>query len=154
MAAGLLAAIVSTIAYVVIFRPDDVPELLILYGLYWLPTLFYAWGLTAVTFIFVEIGNGGLFGPAVGRGMNRLGAALIGGGAINLVTILLLHNARLPGGFSDGTTQPFSGLEFDPAYVVLILVGFALLLLAQLLQLAESYRARATELEAELDEFL
>ena len=154
MAAGLLAGIVSTIAYVAIYRPDDMPELLILYGLYWFPSLFYAWGLAAVSLIFVEIGKGALFGPAVGRGMRRLGAALIGGGAINLITILLLHNARLPEGFSDGTTQPFAGLEFDPAYLVLILVGLALVLLAQLLQLAETYRAKATELQAELDEFL
>ena len=154
MAVALLAAIVATFAYVAIVRPEDVPELLILYALYWFPTLFYAWGLAAVSRIFVDIGKGALFGPAVGRGLRRLGAALIGGGAINLLTILLLHNARLPRGFSDGTTQPFSGLEFDPAYLVLILVGFALVLLAQLLQLAERYRARAAELEAELDEFL
>ena len=154
MAAALLAALVATFVYVPVFRPEDVPELLILYALYWLPTLFYAWGLGAISLIFVDIGKGALFGPAVGRGLRRLGAALIGGGAINLVTILLLHNASLPAGLSDGTTRPFSGLEFDPAYLVLILVGFALLLLAQLLQLAETYRARAAELEAELDEFL
>ena len=154
MAAALLASIVVTFAYVALFRPQDVPELLILYALYWFPALFYAWGLAAVSLIFVDIGKGALFGPAVGRGLRRLGAALIGGGAVNLVTILLLHNASLPHGLSDGTTKPFAGLEFDPAYAVLILVGFALVLLAQLLQLAEAYRARAAQLEAELDEFL
>ena len=154
MAIALLAAIIATFAYVAIFRPDDVPELLVLYALYWFPTLFYAWGLAAISLIFVDIGKGALFGPAVGRGLRRLGVALIAGGAINLVTIRLLHNAWLPRGFSDGTTRPFSGLEFDPAYLILVLVGFALVLLAQLLQLAETYRARATELEAELDEFL
>lgn len=154
MAVALLTAIIFTFAYVAIFRPGDVPELLILYGLYWFPTLFYAWGLVAVSLIFVDIGKGALFGPAVGRGLRRLGAALIAGGAVNLIIIRVLHNAQVPHGFSDGTTRPFSGLEFDPAYLVLILVGFALVLLAQLLQLAEAYRARATELEAELDEFL
>jgi hypothetical protein len=154
LAAGLLAAIVSTFAYVAIFRPADVPELLILYALYWFPTLFYVWGLAAVSLIFVDVGRGALFGSAVGRGLRRLGIALIGGGAVNLLIIHVLHNAQVPTGFSDGTTRPFAGLEFDPAYVVLILVGFALLLLAQLLQLAETYRTRAAELEAELDAFL
>ena len=154
MAGALLAAIVASFAYVAAFRPQDVPELLVLYALYWFPALFYAWGLAAVSLIFVEIGRGALFGPAVGRGLRRLGTALIGGGAVNLVTLFLLHNATLPGGLSDGTTRPFAGLEFDPAYVVLILVGCALVLLAQLLQLAEGYRSRATRLEAELDEFL
>ena len=132
----------------------DQPELQVMYAVYWLPSLFYLWALVAIRRTFVDIGAGALFAPAVARGLRQVGWALLVGGMVNLIIIRVIQNSSLPRGFSTGETHLFRGLNFDPAYVMLILIGLALLLMGRLITAAAEARARTEQLEAELGEFL
>ena len=132
----------------------DQPERQIIYGVYWLPSLFYLWALVAIRRTFLDIGAGALFAPTVARGLRQVGWGLLVGGTFNLIVIRVIQNAYLPRGFSTGETHVFRGLNFDPAYVMLILIGLALLLLGRLIKAAAEQSARAERLEAELDDFL
>ena len=132
----------------------DQPELQVMYAVYWLPTLFYLWALVAIRRTFRDIGAGALFAPAVARGLRQVGWALLTGGIVNLIVIRIIQNSYLPRGFSSGETHLFRGLNFDPAYVMLILIGLALLLLSQLIKAAADESAKAKRLETELTEFL
>jgi len=158
--ATVLLGLVIVVAFLVTmgsaFRAPavDQPELQVMYAVYWLPSLFYLWALVAIRRTFLDIGAGALFGPAVARGLRRVGWALLIGGTVNLIVIRVIQNSYLPRGFSTGETHLFRGLNFDPAYVMLILIGLALLLLGRLLKAAADHSARAERLEAELDEFV
>ena len=131
----------------------DRQALVVLYGVYWFPSLFYLWALVAIRRTFLDIGRGSLFAMAVAKGLRQVGWALLIGGAVNSLIIRVVQSAYLPGGFSTGETHAFRGVEFDPAYIMLILIGLALLLLARLVHAAAEERARADRLEAELSEF-
>jgi hypothetical protein len=134
--------------------PADRPALPVLYAVYWFPSLFYVWALIAIGRTFRDIGRGALFGSTIARGLRHVGWALLIGGIVNSFIIRVVHNSYLPRGFSTGETHAFRGLSFDPAYIMLVLIGLALLLLARLIQAAADERARADRLEAELGEFL
>jgi len=132
----------------------DQPELQVMYAVYWVPSLFYLWALVAIRRTFLDIGAGALFAPAVALGLRQVGWALLAGGAVNLIIIRIIQNSYLPRGFSTGETHVFRGLNFDPAYIMLILIGLALLLLGRLIKAAADESARAKRLETELGEFL
>jgi hypothetical protein len=153
---GLVIVAVFAVTMASAFRAPaaDQPELQVMYAVYWLPTLFYLWALLAIRRIFLDIGSGALFAPAVAKGLRQIGWALLSGGAVNLVVIRVIQNSYLPRGFSTGETHLFRGLNFDPAYVMLILIGLALLLLGRLMTAAADQSARAERLETELGEFL
>ncbi|MEA3041554.1 MAG: hypothetical protein QOC65_1043 [Sphingomonadales bacterium] len=150
LAAGMGASMLSA----VYGPPRDAPERTILYALYWTPAVLYLWGLAAIAVAFRDVAQGALFVPAVERGLRHLGWSLILGGAANLAVVQLLHGATLPRGFADGRTQIFAGFGFDPAYLVLVLVGASILLVSRLIRIGAEYRERSRLLEAELDEFL
>lgn len=134
--------------------PADRTGLAALYAVYWVPSLFYLWALMALRRTFGDIGRGALFGSTVARGLRHVGWALLIGGIVNSIIIRIVQNSYLPGGFSTGETHAFRGLSFDPAYVMLVLIGLALLLLAKLIKAAAEQAERADRLEAELGEFL
>lgn len=150
----IVGAFIATMASAFLAPAADQPELQVLYAVYWFPTLFYLWALIAIRRTFRDIGAGALFGPAVARGLRQVGWALLTGGIVNLIIIRIIQNSYLPRGFSTGETHLFRGINFDPAYVMLILIGLALLLLGQLIQAAADETARAKRLETELGEFL
>lgn len=150
----IITAFALTMASALTAPAADRPELPILYAVYWFPTLFYLWALVAVRRTFGDIGRGALFGPTVARGLRHVGWSLLIGGTVNSIIIHIVQSAFVPAGFSTGETHAFRGLKFDPAYIMLILIGLALLLLAKLIAAAAEQRARADRLESELGEFL
>jgi hypothetical protein len=151
LALALVAGIATCLASLPLRSGGDPDWLMGLHLLYWFPSLFYLWVLVAVRRTFADVAKGALFGPAVARGLRHLGWALIVGGILNTALAPLLQTARLPSGFADGRTLIFG---FDSAYLVLSLVGAAVLLLARLIRTAADYQAKNEALEAELDEFL
>jgi hypothetical protein len=151
---ALVAGILLSFGAALLGPPQDVAARAILYVLYWFPALFYLWGLAAIRRAFIDMARGALFGPAVARGLRHLGWALLLGGTAAAAVLHVLQSASLPGGFADGTVKPFAGTGFDPAHLMLVLVGAALLLLARLLRIADDYRQRSRKLEAELEEYV
>ena len=134
--------------------PGDTSGLAILYALFWFPTLFYLGALGAFFRAFRDVARDALFGPAIESGLRRGGWLLLIGGGLNLLVILMIQSATVPAGLANGDTYVFRGLKFDPAYLVLLATGLALLLLARLVKVAAAQRAEAQLLEAELEEFI
>jgi hypothetical protein len=123
-------------------------------GLYWLPALFYLWGLWAIRRIFRDLARGAMFEPAVGAGLTHLGWAIVGGAAASAVAVPNLLRWSIQAGLFPGSTRPHQGLlHFDVASLLLALVGGAILLLARLLRIAAAYQEESRKLRSELDEF-
>jgi hypothetical protein len=154
LALVIFAALAVSMGVAFSAPPADRPALPLLYAVYWFPSLFYVWALIAIRRTFRDIGRGALFGPSIARGLRHVGWALLIGGAVNSFIIGVVHNSYVPQGFSTGDTHAFRGLSFDPAYIMLVLIGLALLLLARLIKAAADERSRADRLESELGEFL
>lgn len=154
MAIAILAAFAVSMGRAMSAPASDIPELPILYSVYWLPTLFYLWALIAISRTFGELSRGALFGPVIAKGLTHLGWALLVGGVVNAITLRVVQSATLPSGFSDGDVYAFKGIKFDAAHAMLVLVAIAILLLARLIHAAAEYRTKTELLEAELDEFI
>ncbi|NVD45315.1 DUF2975 domain-containing protein [Qipengyuania atrilutea] len=150
----IIAAFAITMVSALTGPAADRPELTVLYLVYWSPTLFYLWALSAVRKTFRDIGQGSMFGSTIARGLRHIGWALLMGGTINSIIIHVVQSAYVPDGFSTGETHAFRGLKFDPAYIMLILTALALLLLSRLIAAAANEHERANRLETELGEFL
>lgn|GEM_PF-2622607 len=134
--------------------PGGASEALLSAALFWLPGFFFLWGLWAIWRIFKGISRGDLFGPAIGAGLTQLGWALLGGGAASAVAVPNLLRWSIEAGLVSGITRKHQGiLHFDMAYVMLVLLGGAILLLGKLIRRAGEYRAESVKLQAELDEF-
>lgn len=135
--------------------PLDRSELLVAQALFWLPSFFYLWALLAIRAIFGNLARGATFEPAVAKGLQHVGLAMIGGAATSAVVVPNLTRIVIQTGLVRGETRPFQGiLHFDLAYLVLGVVGLALILLARLLGRAAELQAEAQALRSELDEFL
>lgn len=134
--------------------PEDLPALPILYAVYWFPTLFYLGALAAFYRTFRDLGRGALFAPTIATGLRRGGWLLLVGGGVNVLVIKVVQSATLPSGFSTGDIHAFRGVEFDPAYLVVMATGLTLLLLARLLQIAAAQHEDSKRLEAELESFV
>jgi hypothetical protein len=113
---------------------------------YWIPAFFYLWALWAIRLTFREIGAGVAFGPAVARGLRRVGLANLIGGGINLLIVPFLKMAR-----ADNAQQfeLLASLDFDDAlmwaYLMLVLLGISLLLLSRLITRAARYESESKE---------
>ncbi|HEV2126254.1 MAG TPA: DUF2975 domain-containing protein [Chloroflexota bacterium] len=130
-------------------------EIFVLRTVFLLPALFYLWALLALWRTFQDIGSGATFEPAIARGLRQLGWALLGSGVASAFVVPLIAITILRPTLGNGTPVPgHSGGAIDAAYLMLALVGVAILLLARLFRMAAEYRARKDELEAELSEFL
>lgn len=122
--------------------------------LYWLPSFFYLWGLWAIRRIFRDLAKGAMFQPAIGGGLTQLGWAIVGGAVVSAVAVPNLLRWSIQAGLITGTTRPNQGLlHFDVAYLMLFLVGGAILLLARLLRVAAEYQEESRRLRSELEEF-
>ncbi len=130
-------------------------EIFVLRTVFVVPSLFYLWALLALGRIFRDVGRGATFEPTIARGLRQLGWALLGGGlasalVVPLIAITVLRPALAAGGPAPGHYEG----RIDAAYLMLALVGVAILLVARLFGMAFGYRARNDELETELSEFL
>lgn len=122
--------------------------------LYWLPSFFYLWGLWAIRRIFRDLARGGMFQPAIGTGLTQVGWAIVGGAVVSAVAVPNLLRWSIQTGLITGSTRTNQGiLHFDVAYLMLALVGGAILLLARLLSVAAEYQEESRRLRTELDEF-
>ena len=129
-------------------------EAVVRLALYWLPALFYLWGLWAIRRIFRDLALGAMFEPAVAAGLTQLGSAIVGGAVASAVAVPNLLRWSIQAGLFPGSTRPLQGiLHFDVAYLMLALVGGAILLLARLLRVAAAYQEESRRLRSELDEF-
>ena len=130
-------------------------EMLVLHTAYLLPGLFYLWALLALRMTFRDIGRGATFEPAIARGLRQLGWALLGSGVASTFLVPLIAVPIIRRGMASGTIEPGRhSSQIDAAYLMLVLVGIAILLVARLFAMAADVRARNQALEAELGEFL
>ena len=130
------------------------PDAWVRLALFWLPSFFYLWGLWAIRRIFRDLARGAMFQPAVGAGLTQLGWAIVGGAVASAVAVPNLLRWSIQAGLITGKTRPNEGLlHFDVAYLMLALVGGAILLLARLLRVAAEYQEESRRLRTELDEF-
>lgn len=120
-----------------------------------LPALFYLWALLALWATFRAVGRGATFEPTIARGLRQLGWALLGSGIASALIIPLVKVPIIKRAVASGTMEPGEHVVgIDAAYLMLVLVGIAILLVARLFAIAASIRMRNEALEAELGEFL
>lgn len=161
--ATLVIAMVMLLVAVIalsLFGISQVPEarlagIIVRQAIDWLALVFYLWGLFAIRRTFRDIAAGGLFEPAISRGLRHLGLAVLGGSAASAVVVPNLRRLAMRTGLLEDTLRPWEAVaHFDVAFVMLGVVGFALILLSRLIGVAGDFRARANALETELGEFL
>ena len=122
--------------------------------IYWLPGFLHLWGLWSIWRVFRNIAKGDLFGPVIGKGLAHLGLAVAAGGAASALAVPNLLRWSIEAGLVSGRTAPFQGvLHFDMAYLMLVLLGGAILLLGRLIGRAAEYQSDSEKLRSELDEF-
>jgi len=120
-----------------------------------LPAAFYLWALLALWATFRDIGRGATFEPAIARGLRQLGLALLGSGIASALVEPLVKVPLIRRGIAEGTIQTGEYVvRIDAAYLMLVLVGIAILLVARLFAMAAEIRTRNQTLESELGEFL
>lgn len=120
-----------------------------------LPAFFYLWALFALWATFRDISRGVTFEPAISRGLRQAGLALLGSGIASAFLVPLIKVPIILRGIANGTLKAGEHVvQLNAAYLMLMLVGIAMLLIARLFAMAAEVKARNQALEAELGEFL
>lgn len=113
----------------------------------WAPTLFYLWGLWAVRGMFAALSRKGfIFHDVVSRALTSLGACLVIGATVSLVSLpfLISLGSRVLGQFA---------IFAAPALTIGV-VGLVLIAVAGMIRRASQLEAKATALRAVLDDFI
>lgn len=135
---GVFAILACTFVMIVWFalqRGQPVAQWLLIHEI---PTVFYLTAIWMVRRALAALAKGALFDAVVSKLLARVGWALAGGGLSTVfVTPNLMRFFANRGSFA----------TFDVGAITLGVVGFALILVARLLE-------RASEMRAELDEIL
>lgn len=109
-----------------------------------LPVICYLGGVLAAAGIFGRVAAGELFSRANSRGLADVGSSLLWGAAATALIVPLLLGAI------DGEAG-FRGLRMEPETWVIAVVGGAILVLGQMMAMAQSENAA---LKAELSDFV